>query len=50
MGNPPAPPGYMWGLGTLYLTWAIAIVLLYVPCRWYAVMKRTRQEWWLRYI
>src|SRR5262249_7982743 len=39
MGNPPPPPGYPWSLGTLYLVWAIAIVLLYFPCRWFAAVK-----------
>jgi hypothetical protein len=35
--NPgPVPEGYRWGLGTLYLVFAIAVVLLYVPCRWFA--------------
>ncbi len=36
MGNPPAPEGYVWGLGLLYVVWAAVIVLLYVPCRWFA--------------
>src|SRR4029079_19284268 len=36
LANPPAPDGYTWGLGLLYLVWMIAIVLLYFPSRWYA--------------
>src|SRR5947207_1933325 len=36
MANPPAPEGYPWSLRLLYLVWAIAIVLLYFPSRWYA--------------
>lgn len=43
-GNHPAmigdkPEGYMWSLGLLYLVWAIAVVLLYFPCRWYSTRK-----------
>jgi hypothetical protein len=36
MGNPPAPEGYPWSLGLLYLVWAVAIVILYFACRWFA--------------
>jgi uncharacterized membrane protein len=50
MGNPPAPPGYMWSLGLLYLVWAIAVGLLYVPCRWFAGVKSRRRDWWLGYL
>ena len=50
MGNPPAPDGYSWSLGLLYLVWAIAIVLLYFPCRWFADLKARRKEWWLSYL
>jgi len=50
MGNPPAPEGYTWSLGLLYLVWTIAVVLLYFPCRWYAELKARRQDWWLKYL
>jgi len=50
MGNPDPPEGYMWGLGTLYLVWAAAIVLLYFACRWFADIKAKRRYWWLRYL
>jgi len=50
MGNPPAPEGYIWSLGLLYAVWAVAILLLYVPCRWFADLKVTRKDWWLRYL
>ncbi|HET9386030.1 MAG TPA: heparan-alpha-glucosaminide N-acetyltransferase domain-containing protein [Gemmatimonadales bacterium] len=50
MGNPPPPDGYTWSLGLLYLIWAIAVVLLYVPSRWYADLKARRQDWWLKYL
>ena len=50
MGNPPPPEGYVWSLPLLYLIWAIAIVLLYVVCRWFAALKARRNEWWLQYV
>jgi uncharacterized membrane protein len=50
MAPPPAPEGYMWSLGLLYAVWAIAIVLLYFPCRWFADLKSRRDAWWLQYL
>src|SRR5258708_10935997 len=50
MGNPPAPDGYTWSLGLLYPFWSIAVVILYVPSRWYADLKARRGDWWLKYL
>jgi len=50
MGNPEAPDGYMWSLPLLYLVWAMAITLLYFPCRWFAGFKSRRNDWWLTYL
>jgi uncharacterized membrane protein len=50
MANPPAPDGYTWSLGLLYLVWAIAVVMLYFPSRWYAALKARRSDWWLKYL
>lgn len=50
MGNPPPPDGYVWGLPLLYLVWLAVIVVLYVPCRWFADLKARRTDWWLRYL
>jgi uncharacterized membrane protein len=50
MAPPPPPEGYVWSLALLYAVWAIAIVMLYVACRWYADLKARRTDWWLRYI
>jgi len=51
MGNPPAPDGYTWSLGLLYLVWAIAVVLLYFASRWYAELKARRTDLrWLKYL
>jgi uncharacterized membrane protein len=50
MGNPEPPEGYVWSLPLLYLIWAIAIVLLYFVCRWFAAVKTRRSDWWLQYL
>jgi uncharacterized membrane protein len=50
MGNPDPPDGYTWSLSVLYLVWAIAIVLLYFACRWFANVKARRTDWWLKYL
>ena len=50
MGNPPPPDGYVWSLPLLYLVFAVAVALLYVPCRWFANLKARRSDWWLRYL
>jgi len=50
MSAGPAPDGYTWSLGLLYLVWAIAVVMLYFPCRWYADLKAKRNDWWLKYL
>ena len=49
--NPgPMPEGYRWSLGLLYLVWAAAVGILYVPCRRYAAFKSNRRDWWLGYL
>jgi hypothetical protein len=48
--RPPPPDGYTWSLPTLYVVWAMATVLLYVACRWFAALKARRSEWWLKYL
>jgi hypothetical protein len=30
--------------------WALAIMLLYFPCAWFAGVKAQRKDWWLSYI
>jgi len=50
MGNPEPPDGYVWSLPLLYLVWAIAILLLYPACRWFADLKARRDDWWLKYL
>jgi uncharacterized membrane protein len=46
----PAPVGYMWSLGLLYLVFAVCVALLYVPCRWYARVKTRQRSEWLSYL
>jgi uncharacterized membrane protein len=46
--DPPAWYGH--GLGTVYFFWAIAVLLLYFPCCWFAGLKRRRNDWWLSYL
>jgi uncharacterized membrane protein len=49
-GSPPAPEGYVWSLGRLYLVWAIAVVILYALCRWYAGVKERNRSALLSYL
>lgn len=46
----PAPPGYMWNLGLLYLVFAACVATLYLPCRWFARIKQTSRLKWLKFI
>jgi uncharacterized membrane protein len=41
---PPAPEGYVWSLGLLYLVFAIVVAVLYFPCRWFAGLKQRRKD------
>jgi uncharacterized membrane protein len=50
MGNPRPPDGYAWSLPLLYLVWAVTILILYFPCRWFAGVKARRTDWWLSYL
>ena len=49
MTNSPQP-GYGHGLPFIYLMWALAILLLYLPCKWFAGVKQRRKDWWLSYL
>lgn len=44
------PAWYGVSLPGVYVAWAIVVLLMYFPCRWFARIKRTRGEWWLRYL
>jgi uncharacterized membrane protein len=47
---PEVPPGYQWSLGLLYLVWALCVIALYFPSRWYARLRATKRYPWLSYI
>jgi uncharacterized membrane protein len=43
-------PPYGFSLGIVYLVWVSVILILYLPCRWFAKIKRERKEAWLSYL
>jgi uncharacterized membrane protein len=45
-----APPGWGVGLPTIYALWVAVVITLFPLCRWYAGVKRRRDNWWLRYL
>jgi uncharacterized membrane protein len=45
-----APPGWSLGLPMVYLVWIVVVVTLFPLCRWYAGVKRRRDDWWLSYL
>lgn len=44
------PKWYGTSLPGVYLAWAIVVLALYVPCRWFADLKSRRRDWWLGYM
>jgi len=50
LAPPPVPAGYTWRLGLLYLVFALCVIALYFPCRWFAHVRATRQSSWLSYL
>jgi uncharacterized membrane protein len=44
------PPDDGVSLPIVYVIWIGVVVLLYVPCRWFAELKRRRRDAWLSYI
>jgi hypothetical protein len=42
--------GYGLSLPGVYLVWMIAVAVLYLPCRWFAEVKRRRGDGWLSYL
>jgi uncharacterized membrane protein len=50
MWPPQPPPDYRWSLGLLYAITAVAVVILYFACRWYAKEKAVRPRGWMKYI
>jgi hypothetical protein len=44
------PPGYTPSLLRLYVVWALVVLILYFPCRWYANYKQAHRNWLTTYI
>jgi uncharacterized membrane protein len=48
------PPGHAgspeYPLWATYVVWALALLLLYPLCRWFAAVKARRRDWWLSYL
>jgi hypothetical protein len=45
-----APPGWGVSLPVVYAIWAGVVVALYPACRWFADLKRRRDDPWLSYL
>jgi len=43
------PPGWGNSLAATYLIWAVVVVSLYPPCRWFTGVKHRRTDAWLSY-
>lgn len=43
-------PNWGFSLAGVYLYWAIAVLLLYFPCRWFMFIKMNHKKWWLSYL
>ncbi|HKR62420.1 MAG TPA: heparan-alpha-glucosaminide N-acetyltransferase domain-containing protein [Thermoanaerobaculia bacterium] len=50
MMPPDVPEGYRWSLGLLYLVFALVVITLYFPCRWYARKKSESRATWMRFL
>ena len=46
----PAPEGWELGLPGVYAAWAVAVALLYLPCRLFAGVKARHPGGWLSYL
>jgi hypothetical protein len=51
-GGMPIGKSEAYGLSLpgVYLMWLFAVTALYLPCRWFADVKRRRTEGWLSYL
>jgi len=48
--NNDVPTGYGHNLPFIYMIWILAVLILYLPCRWWAGLKQRRRDWWLSYL
>ena len=44
------PTEYGFNLAVVYCIWILVIGLLYLPCRWFAGVKKRRKDAWLSYL
>jgi uncharacterized membrane protein len=44
------PPNYGLSLPMVYIAWISVLLLLYLPCRWFAGVKQRRRDVWLSYL
>ena len=45
------PVGYGHGLPFIYMTWILAVAILYVPCQWFMAFRNRHRDWtWLSYL
>jgi uncharacterized membrane protein len=44
------PDWYGLPLVGVYVAWACVVLIMYYPCRAFARLKETRDDWWLRYM
>ena len=45
------PAGYGHGLAFVYAMWILAVIVLYLPCRWFMEFKKRHPDWnWLSYV
>ncbi|MCB2378998.1 heparan-alpha-glucosaminide N-acetyltransferase domain-containing protein [Hymenobacter sp. BT635] len=44
------PPTYGPSLARAYLVWALVVLTMYWPCRWYQRFKQRHTYWWLSYL
>jgi uncharacterized membrane protein len=48
--NPGALNGTGLPLPMVFVTWFVVLAILYPLCRWFADVKRRRNDWWLSYL
>ena len=46
----PQPAAYQPSLLRAYVVWAVVVLALYWPCRWYQGYKQRHSYWWLAYL
>jgi uncharacterized membrane protein len=46
----PPPEGWELSLPGIYAAWAVVLVVLYLPCRWFAGVKARHPGGWLSYL